>query len=72
MKFFVVELKPWYCHLILYLFILQSLIVFIILVLVKDLSHVHYILVSHTKMLRIETENNPIYKIYLKGKCLIL
>jgi hypothetical protein len=49
-----------------------SLTLSIILVLVKDLSHVHYILVSHTRMFRPETENNPIHKIYDKGKCLIL
>jgi hypothetical protein len=73
MKSSVAKLKSRYCHLIVYyLFILESLILFIFLVLVKNLSHVHYILVSHTKMLRPETENNLIYKIYLKGKFLIL
>jgi hypothetical protein len=72
MKSSVLELKPRYCHLILYLFILESLILSIILVLLKDLSHVHYILVSYTKMLRLQTDNNSIHKIYLKGKCLIL
>jgi len=68
----VAELKPRYCHLFLYLFNLESLILSIILVLVKELSHKHYILVSYTKMLQLETKNNPIHKTYLKGKCLIL
>jgi len=72
MKYSVAELKPRYCHLILYHFFLESLILFIILVLVKNLSHVYYTLVSHTKMLRPETKDNLIHKIYLKGKIFIL
>jgi hypothetical protein len=72
MKSSIAKLKPRYCNLILYLFFLESLILFIILVLVKDLSHLHYILVSYTKMIWPETENNQIHKIYLKGKFLII
>jgi hypothetical protein len=71
MKFSVAKLELRYCYLILYLFILESLILTINFVLVKVLSYVHYILVSHTKMLLPKTENNPIHKIYFKGKFLI-
>jgi hypothetical protein len=71
MKSSVAKLKSRYCHLIVYyLFILESLILFIFLVLVKNLSHVHCMLVSYTKMLRLEAKNNLIYKIYLKGNVL--
>jgi hypothetical protein len=72
MKSFVAEIKLRHCHLILYLSILEPLILSIILVVVKVLSHVHYILVSYTKMLQLETENNLIHKIYLNRKFLIL
>jgi hypothetical protein len=72
MKSSVAELKIRYYHLILYLFILEPLILSITLILMKVLSHVYYILESHTKMLRPETENNPIHKIYLMEKFLIL
>lgn len=72
MKFSVSKLESRYCYLILYLFILELLILTINFVHVKVLSCVHYILVFYIKMLLPKTENNPIHKIYFKGKFLII